>query len=292
MVSIIIVNYKQLALTIELIKSIKNLCIYPNYEIIVVDNEAEYGNGIRLKECDNEIVYIPLSANTGFAAANNIGAKIAFGDLLFFINNDTIITSGLINTLAKNFYEISDAGILCPLIKFYDEPEKVQYAGFSKINAFSGRNKIITKPVSKEIYKTEYAHGAAMLMRKKMYDAIGGLDESYFLYYEELDLSAKVKAKGYNIYVDPNATIYHRVSSSTGKDSPLKNYYLTRNRILFMRKNFEAKEFNVYLLFHFLISLPINTLKFLLKFKFQNLKKYLLGTIDGIRAKTGYKKLN
>jgi GT2 family glycosyltransferase len=292
MVSIIIVNYKQLALTIELIKSIKNLCIYPNYEIIVVDNEAEFENGVRLKECDKEIVYIPLSSNTGFAAANNIGAKIAFGDLLFFVNNDTIITSGLINTLANTFYKSNDAGIVCPVIKFYDEPEKIQYAGFSKINAFSGRNKILTKPLSNEVYKTEYAHGAAMLMKKKMYDAIGGLDESYFLYYEELDLSAKVKAKGYNIYVDPSATIYHRVSSSTGKDSPLKSYYLTRNRILFMRKNFTTKKYKIYLAFHFLISLPINILKFLLKFKFQNLKKYLLGTMDGIYNKTGYKKIN
>ncbi len=292
MISIIVVNYKQIDLTVELVKSIRNLCIYPKYEVIVVDNEAEFGNGAKLTEVINELIYVPLSYNSGFAAANNIGANIAQGELLFFVNNDTLITSGALNILEKTLLNNETAGIICPVIKYYDEPEKIQYAGFTKINSFTGRNKTINNFLSKKEYKTEYAHGAAMLMKKSLFDLVDGFDESYFLYYEELDLSAKVKAKGFDIYVNSSAVIYHKVSSSTGVDSPLKNYYLTRNRILFMRKNFSVANFYAYLLFHFTVSMPVNILKYLLKNKINNLKKYLLGSLDGLTNKIGYKDLN
>ncbi len=291
MISFIIVNYKQIDLTVELVKSIKNLCIYPKYEVIVVDNEAEYGNISKLNKVLNELVYVPLSWNSGFAKANNIGANIAQGELLFFINNDTLITSGTLTKLEKTLLNSEKAGIVCPLIKYYDEPEKIQYAGFTKINAFTGRNKTINSLSSIKEYKTEYAHGAAMLMKKSTFDLVGGFDESYFLYYEELDLSAKVKAKGFNIYVNSSTVIYHKVSSSTGVDSPLKNYYLTRNRILFMRKNSSAVNFYGYLLFHFMVSMPVNILKYILKGKINNLKKYLQGSMDGLTNKIGYKDL-
>lgn len=292
MISIIIVNYKQVAVTKELLESLKNLCIYPNYEIIIVDNDAAYDNELQFKSVINEIVYKPINWNSGFAYANNIGAKIAKGDLLFFLNNDTTITPGILISLEKTLNQNEKAGIVCPIIKYFNEPDKIQYAGYTKIDPFTGRNRIIRVPENEKTYQTEYAHGAAMLMKKSLYEYVGGLDESYFLYYEELDLSSKVKKLGYCIYVDPNAIIYHKVSSSTGIDSPLKNYYLTRNRIVFMKRNFNKRNYYVYLLFHLFISMPVNILKYIAKNKINNLKKYLLGTFDAIKNKTGYKELN
>lgn len=292
MVSIIVVNYKQIELTIELLNSIKDFCIYSNYEIIIVDNEADFENKNKLQNAINDIVYIPLSYNAGFAKANNIGANIAHGEFLLFINNDTTITSGLLKNLVETISSSEKIGIVCPIIKYYNEPDKIQYAGYTKINSITGRNKVITKCDSKHAYETEYAHGAAMLMRKKLFKSIGGFDESYFLYYEEIDLSAKVVNMGYTIYVNPNTFIYHKVSSSTGVDSPLKNYYLTRNRIVFMRNNFSKSNFYTYLLFHFTVSMPVNILKYLIKNKYNNLKKFILGTVDGLKNNIGFKALN
>ncbi len=292
MISIIIVNYKQVELTAELLVSIKNLCIYSKYEIIIVDNEADLGNEKQLKSVINDIVYIPLNWNSGFARANNIGARNAKGDLLFFVNNDTNITSGLLTTLENTFSTNKNVGIVCPIIKYYNEPDKIQYAGFTAIDSLTGRNKIINHPVSQKEYKTEYAHGAAMLMSKSLFSKINGFDEDYFLYYEELDLSEKVKKEGFDIYVNPNAVIYHKVSSSTGVDSPLKNYYLTRNRIVFMKKNYSMINYFGYLIFQFIISTPVNVLKYLLKGKINNLKKYVLGIYHATINKKGYTALN
>lgn len=292
MISIIIVNYKQIDLTLELLLSIKNLCIYTKYEIIIVDNEADLGNEKQLKSVINDIVYLPLNWNSGFARANNIGARNAKGEYLFFVNNDTNITSGLLTSLEKTINSNKNIGIVCPIIKYYNEPDKIQYAGYTSIDPFTGRNKIINQPISVKEYKTNYAHGAAMLMSKSLFNKVNGFDEDYFLYYEELDLSEKVKKEGFDIYVNPNASIYHKVSSSTGVDSPLKNYYLTRNRIVFIKKNYKMINYVVYLFFQFIISMPANILKYLMKGKIKNLKKYALGIFHAITNKRGYTVLN
>ncbi len=292
MISIIIVNYKQIEVTVELLQSIRDLCIYPELEIIVVDNEAEFGNDIILSKIIDNVVYVPLKWNSGFAAANNIGANIAKGDLLYFINNDTVISSGSLHKLERTIIDLDDAGIVCPIIKYYSEPTKIQYAGFTRINRITGRNKILRKAVDSNNYKTEYAHGAAMLMRKSVFQKVGGFNESYFLYYEELDLSEKVKSLGLSIYVNPNTKIYHKESTSTGKDSPLKSYYLTRNRISFMRTHQTNISYKLYILYHFTVSMPINLLKMVLKNKFENANKYIQGSMDGIKNIAGFKKLN
>lgn len=290
-ISIIIVNYKQVEVTVELLNSIHDICIYPDLEVILIDNEAVYGNELKFKSAFENLIYHPLNWNAGFAGANNIGAKLAIGEYLFFLNNDTIITSGVLNNMIYTLESHEHVGIVCPLIKYYDNPEKIQYAGFSKINPNTGRNKIKTKLEKNDIYETEYAHGAALFISKILYNAIGGFDEDYFLYYEELDLSAKVKKLGYRIMVNTKVFIYHKASISTGNDSPLKTYYLTRNRINFIRKNSSALEFRKFSLYNFFISTPINLVRLLLANQWKNMYYLLIGSKDGFLKISGFKKI-
>src|SRR6185436_16210636 len=99
----------------------------------------------------------------------------------------------------------------------------------------------------------------------RVVEEAGMLNEPYFLYYEELDWSEQIKKKGYKIYYQPKSLIYHKESMSTGKASTLKTFYLTRNRILFMRRNAPKGAFLVFMLYFLFFTMPKNSLMYLLK---------------------------
>jgi GT2 family glycosyltransferase len=229
-------------------------------------------------------VVIRSEKNLGFSAGNNLGIKKAKGDFIFFVNNDTLFAENLIEELIKPFYEIKNLGIVSPKLIYYESPNLIQYAGSTEINALTGRNKVIGQgqPDNNELYKsglTYFAHGAAMIIRKNLIKKIGGFPESYFLYYEELDYSFRLRKLGYKIYYNCKAVVYHRVSYSVGEDSPLKIYYMTRNRILFMRRNFSALNYFVFVLFFTFFSVPKHTFKYLSRFHMKSLTAFFRAII-------------
>jgi GT2 family glycosyltransferase len=125
--------------------------------------------------------------------------------------------------------------------------------------------------------KTNYAHGGAMMVSKKAIEKVGLMPELFFLYYEELDWSVKFRKNGYNIYFQPEALIYHKESMTTGKASPLKTFYLTRNRILFMRRNVPFPGLGVFFAYFILFTIPKNSLTFLLKRQTDHLRSFWKG---------------
>jgi len=126
------------------------------------------------------------------------------------------------------------------------------------------------------VTETPYPHGACMLIRKSVLEELDYLYEGYFLYYEELDFAEKVRKAGYKIYFQPNSTVLHKESISTGKNSPLKTYYMNRNRVLFLRRNSEGITFLLAMFYFFLVSLPKNSIKYLFN------KKHLLALYRGV----------
>ena len=116
-----------------------------------------------------------------------------------------------------------------------------------------------------------------MMVSRQAVEKVGMMPEDFFLYYEELDWSEQMKRAGYQIYVEPQATIFHKESVSTGKDSPLKTYYLTRNRILFMRRNATGIMLLLFFLYTLLIMIPKNLLTLALQHQTQHLKAFWQG---------------
>jgi GT2 family glycosyltransferase len=108
---------------------------------------------------------------------------------------------------------------------------------------------------------------------------VGTIPELFFLYYEELDWSEQIKRKGYKIYVQPHALIYHKESMTTGKESPLKTYYLTRNRILFMRRNMKSFHFAIFMMYFTCFTTVKNTAAYLFKGKRQHLRSFWRGVM-------------
>ena len=270
LVSIITVNYKQPKVTCELLRSINQLS-YPNLEVIVVDNEQSKDNSTEFKKYHPETKVINCVENLGFAGGNNCGIKASNGEFLFFVNNDTVLCEHNIQTLILALGD-KKIGAMSPIIRHFDMPEKIQFAGFTKLNPYTGRNRTIRK-ASKNYggESTPYIHGAAVMVRREVIDKCGLMPEDYFLYYEEFAWSENIKSKGYQLRVNYDTAVLHKESISTKKNSPLKIYYQTRNRIAFMNRYSTPFQRLIFKMFFLTISLPFN----IFRFKIRKEKKHL-----------------
>jgi GT2 family glycosyltransferase len=243
LISIITVNYNQAQATIDLLTSIKLHGSHFPLEIILVDNGSRENKELDYKACCKDIKYIRSEKNLGFAAGNNLGIQQATGNYLFLVNNDTEFTTGLVDTLMQTMEAHPVIGIISPMIKYDEQRDVIQYAGFTSMNYYTCRNKCIGQfEVDKGQYKglvgpTGYCHGAAMMISRTAIEKAGVMAENFFLYYEEMDWCEKIKRAGFQVWVNATATIYHKESLAVGKNSALKEYFMNRNRILFIRRN-------------------------------------------------------
>ena len=137
LVSLITVNYNGTEVTGELLKSLTTLQ-YPAIEVIVVDNASAEDPGPRLREIYPEVRVILSPKNLGFAGGNNLGIRAAKGEYLFLVNNDTELTSGLIEGLLDIFRRYPDAGMACPKFHYYYHPDIIEYAGYNELNRIQG----------------------------------------------------------------------------------------------------------------------------------------------------------
>jgi GT2 family glycosyltransferase len=286
LVSIIILNYNQLGVTCEFLESAKKLT-YPNYEIILVDNASKDDPSEIIKTKYPHVKLIVNDSNLGFTGGNNVGIKAASGDFYFIVNNDTEVTENLLEYLVEPFDLDKSIGVVCPKIKFYSHPDIIQYAGFSEINPFTGRGK--THGGNQKDNGdfdipgyTAYAHGAAMMVKKEVVEKVGALPDVFFIYYEEMDWSAHIRRAGYKIYYQPKSYILHKESITMGKESAMKAYYHTRNRILFMRRNTSWYQFTVFSLFLSFVIIPKNILKYIFNRQFKHLKMFVKGVVWNI----------
>jgi GT2 family glycosyltransferase len=264
-VSIITVNFNQPKVTEELLASIPKTGL----EIIVVDNGSKTDYTLDWRTKYPDIKFIRSEQNLGFAGGNNLGIAQATGDYLFFVNNDTEFTTGLTDILV----EVTDAnpkvGLASPKIKYYNDKSLIQYAGYTPMNFYTCRNSCIglrekdTGQYDHITGPTAYCHGAAMMVRKQAIEKAGMMNENFFLYYEEVDWCERIKEAGYQAWVCTDALIYHKESVSVGKKSRLKEYFMNRNRILFIRRNAPLFKMVVFYVYFILLVTPRNVLAYL-----------------------------
>jgi GT2 family glycosyltransferase len=271
-VSIITVNYNQSYITEQLLASVCATNTYAAVEIIVVDNASKDNPVPAWITQYPDITFIRSDVNLGFAGGNNLGIKVAKGEYLFFVNNDTEFTAGLVDSLAAILDENTRVGMVSPKIRYHDQPTVLQYAGFTPMNYYTMRNRCIGQfEVDNGQYDnytgaTGYIHGAAMMVRRQAIDKAGLMAENFFLYYEEMDWNDHIKRAGYEIWVQPKALIYHKESVSVGRVSGLKEYFMNRNRILFIRRNApSALAIMVFYIYFIGVVTPRNIINYLRK---------------------------
>ncbi|MBX2916032.1 MAG: glycosyltransferase family 2 protein [Cyclobacteriaceae bacterium] len=271
LISLITINFNSTKHTIEFLESAQKLT-YPNYEIIVVDNASTQSPQEILTKKFPGIKFIRSQVNLGFAGGNNLGLKIAKGDFLFFLNNDTLLLPNFLEPIVNFMVEHPEVGMASPKVLYADEVT-IQYAGAISIN-FLGRGRrigLLEKDIGQYDYisETDLGHGAALIVPKAIIQKVGPMPELFFLYYEEHDWCEQVKRHGYKMYYLGNSKIVHKESISTGgNEGYLKVYYLNRNRLLFMRRNFKGTKRITGLIFYTIFAFPKKLVGYLLKGKF------------------------
>lgn len=246
-ISIITINYNGLKDTCELLDTLP--LEDDSVEVIVVDNASQEDEATQIEQCYPQIKVIRSKENLGFAGGNNLGIQAAQGKYLFFINNDTLLRSKKEDVRGKIFQPLIDRlesspkiGMVSPKIKFSWGDNPIQFAGYTPLSKITMRNCSIgfgeaDRGQYNTPHSTPYAHGAAMMVKREVVDKAGLMPECYFLYYEELDWSMMIRRAGFDIWYEPSCTIFHKESQTTGQNSPLRTYYITRNRLMFVKRN-------------------------------------------------------
>lgn len=281
LVSIITVNYRQEAITMDLMHSLAKIT-YPNFEVIVVDNASEKCIEFQLLEILPRTTYIQSPKNLGFAGGNNLGIKVAKGEYMLFLNNDTEVEKNFLEPLVELLVSNPKIGLVSPRLIYHNSGNTIQYAGASRIHPLTGRGHKIgwmekDQGQYNEIRKTQLGHGAAMLIPTKVIEEVGLMPEEFFLYYEEHDWTEQIKRAGYEVYYNGLSKIYHKESVSVGRYSDLKVYYLTRNRILFIKRNSKGITRWLSLAFFYGIATPKNLLKHSIRREWSFFKAFLGG---------------
>lgn len=219
-VSIIIVNHQQWSLLYQCIKSIYDTIHNISFEVIVVDNSPEDFSQQQF-ELNYSTLHLIKSPNKGFSQANNLGATMAKGEYLLFLNADTIVKTDFLSSLIEAFVDKNFGVVGC---KLYFPDGVFQLSFWREVNFCNEiRNKrsekkfelkdlkFIRKVEMKysKIQEVDWVSGACMLMRKDVFNSINGFDERYFLYYEDADICKRVRKLKLPVYFYPYSEIIH-----------------------------------------------------------------------------------
>ena len=290
LLSIITINYNGIKDTCELLDTLP--LEDKSIEVIVVDNASTQDEATIIEQRFPQVTVIRSKANIGFAGGNNLGIQAAHGKYLFFINNDTLLdpqTSvspqpSAFRPLINRLESSPKIGMVCPKIRFAWGNNPIQYAGYNPLSKITLRNSAIgcgeeDRGQYNTSHPTPYAHGAAMMVKREVIDKVGLMPECYFLYYEELDWSMMISRAGYEIWYEPACSIYHKESQATGQNSPLKSYYMTRNRLIFAKRNISSPQ--RYLTYCYLIA--IVALRDIMKSTLHRRPDLAKATLKGLR---------
>jgi len=277
--NIVVVNYNNWEDTIVCLNSILNTTNL-SYRVIIVDNFSSddsidrienwgynrlnnsidfHGDRKKMEfktfEANNDEfveekfthILVKSNRNGGFAYANNLGAYVSKlfninNSYLWFLNNDTKINDRTLDALI-DYFNSDNYGLIGSLILDYDKPHAIQaYCG--NLNKWTANTKVITNQLS--IKKTDHIYpvGASLFTTSEIYSTVGGMDESYFLYYEELDLSKKILSNGYKLGISIDSHVYHKQGATTKSKKNQKKTnlamegYKYRGLLRFYRKNY------------------------------------------------------
>jgi len=259
------------------------------------DTESEKSLYTFLKaSVPHPLILIQTGSNLGYAGGNNIGLRYALrkgdGAFIWILNNDTVIEKDALKELMNCVQSDSSIGMIGSKLLYYGRPNVLQSAGGCRISPIIGNTRLIglnhedngdwDKPL-----EPDYICGASLLVKKKVIEDIGLMDEDYFLYWDDADWGIRARRKGYRLLYCPKSRVWHKEGGTSGGINPATDYYWTRNGLLFIKKFYP-------------FLLPLIPFSYLMKFTIVrtikrqplNLKSFVKGFIDFIKGKTGKEK--
>ena len=253
MLSIVIVNFNAREHLVNCLQSLVRDRPATEHEVIVVDNGSSDGSADTVGVRFPWVKLVRLPSNVGFAAGNNAGIKASGGDLLLLLNNDTIVPPGAIDSLVHVLLSHPDAAIAGPrLVDAHGRPELSFGPMISPFGELKQKLTMLlhrrnVAPVSawveqqtrREQY-VDWVSGACLLVHRADAEAAGLLDERYFLYTEDVDFCAAMRARGRKVLFTPAAEIVHLRGRSRATAASAMNVEYRRSHVAFYEKHHPA----------------------------------------------------
>lgn len=281
-VVIIVITWNGKADTEECLRSL-NAITYPNYEILVIDNNSNDNTVPALRKQFPFVHIIQNNANVGFAEATNLGVEYArtlSAKYFFSLNNDITVDKDFLTDLVNCAERSPKIAAVAPKLYNYYHKDRIEYAG-GKLHFLRAKIQAIgygetDKPCYNTIKKVTFIPGGAALYRISAWLDIGPLDSSLFAYWEDGDWCYRANKKGYSCYYIPTSRIWHKVSASMGGyKNPTSIYLYSRNRIRFILKHATPLKKLFFFTYFFSIYIPEFILFHLFTLNFGAIKSFL-----------------
>ena len=287
MLSVILLNYNQPDMTIDCIESLlKNKTHYKDFEIIVIDNGSKDDSVVKLADVANEhnLCFINNNENLGFAEGNNAGIRVARGEWILLLNNDTVFNDNFILKMAEAAMDNPYSAAIGPKIYYYDVPSKVWYRG-GKITKYYN---FADDPSNENGHykQVEWITGCALMINRKALEKVGLLDKDFFMYNEDVDWCMRARRAGLNLTYTPYAEIWHIGSKTTSENfkKSFQIYYGYRNKLFIIHKNTSSLEY-INLIFVTLSGIFFRIIESIAKGNFDSARGYWFAMVDGLRYK-------
>lgn len=237
----------------------------------------------------SRLILIENQSNYGFSGGNNIGIMFALKalgpDYVLLLNNDVIVGPAFLSRLVEVSESDAKIGIAGPRIYNYSHVDKIAFAG-GRINLWLGQSHHVGLNETDEgkhskVAEVDYIEGSCLLVKTKVVEDVGMFDSAYVSYWEDTDWCIRANRAGYKVVYVPTAQIWHKESSTSA--GPIKVYYFTRNRFLFMKKHASALQITSFMIAYFAIVIWYRIFVFLFYYRRPNLLKPFFRAIkDGI----------
>ena len=301
-VAIILVNWNSFPLTADCIRSIDEIA-YEDFDIIVVDNGSSDQSVSLLKVAFPYLILIESPENLGFTGGNNLGMQYAIEKnykYQLLLNNDTFVKPDFLEILVSYMDEHPTTGLIQPLI-YFNHNRSIVWNGGSYYNpwlgyAYTANYDQLLKPENNQIKEVDWVTGCAFFTRTEVLKKTGLLAANLFIYYEDVDLSFRIKKAGYQLIFHPQSVIYHIAGMSNRNQSkgregfvnPIVHYLNVRNRIWLLKQYTSVTHSVTVCLFNFFYIIALMAY-FVVRLRFTKLKSVLKAVKEGLTGKIHYK---
>ena len=297
-VAVILINWNSYDLTRDTLNSLQKVT-YMDLDVIVVDNGSTDGSGDRLEAEFPEVIMIKSSSNTGFTGGNNLGFQYALAQgytYAMMLNNDVEVAPDFLAPLIGKKQSDEHIGAVQPLIYFHHDKNLIWNAG-TKYNPWLGICSTIdynkrddTHAATQQPKRIDWITGCAFMIRASVLQKIGLLKEAFFIYYEDVDLSFRIKNAGYDLGYAPASVIYHIAGMShksskktaEGYVSPKVHYLNARNHIWLLKKYTNLLHAPTVILYQSIYYLSV-TGYFIIRGRWQKIKALYKGIGEGLK---------
>jgi len=270
-IAIIVLNWNNATDTLSCLDSLARLDP-PEPWIIVVDNGSSDDSVARIRAAYPGVTLLETGANLGYAGGNNVGIRHALthgAEAVCVLNNDVTVDPGFLAPLLAALQSGPDVGIVTPLVAEQSDAGRVWALG-SALNRRTGEvsrlhaGESVAPWRGREPFAVEIASGAAMLAKREVFQCVGLMDESFFLYYEEVDWCLQVGQANFRILAVPSSVVWHKVSATLGTTSPLIDYYMLRNHLRLVSRHWRGLQ-STYLRVRIVLRNVLTILAYTLK---------------------------